>query len=115
VIGAGIPQFVSIVSVTFLHQSEQQMEGQVVAVEQPSIARKCNIQFQGNPEGPIWSRFYHLLEIGPKSKSKWILIPRTALCCPYLLAKGSLLTGNTGGRKSTPSPFAEWIPCRRKK
>jgi hypothetical protein len=28
-----------------------QMKGQMVAVEQSSIARKCNIQFQGKPEG----------------------------------------------------------------
>jgi hypothetical protein len=28
-----------------------QMKGQMVAVEQASIARKCNIQFQGKPEG----------------------------------------------------------------
>ena len=27
-----------------------QMKGQMVAVEQASIARKCNIQFQGKPE-----------------------------------------------------------------
>ena len=28
-----------------------QMKGQMVAVEQASIAKKCNIQFQGKPEG----------------------------------------------------------------
>jgi hypothetical protein len=28
-----------------------QMKGQMVAVEQASIAKKCNIQFQGEPEG----------------------------------------------------------------
>jgi hypothetical protein len=28
-----------------------QMNGQMVAVEQASIARKCNIQFQGKPPG----------------------------------------------------------------
>ncbi len=27
-----------------------QMKGQMVAVEQASIAKKCNIQFQGKPE-----------------------------------------------------------------
>jgi hypothetical protein len=27
------------------------MKGQMVAVEQASIAKKCNIQFQGKPEG----------------------------------------------------------------
>jgi hypothetical protein len=29
-----------------------QMKGQMVAVEQASIAKKCNIQFQGKPPGP---------------------------------------------------------------
>jgi hypothetical protein len=29
-----------------------QMKGQMVAIEQASIAKKCNIQFQGKPEGP---------------------------------------------------------------
>jgi hypothetical protein len=28
-----------------------QMKGQMVAIEQASIAKKCNIQFQGKPEG----------------------------------------------------------------
>jgi hypothetical protein len=28
-----------------------QMKGQMVAIEQASIAKKCNIQFQGNPPG----------------------------------------------------------------
>jgi hypothetical protein len=28
-----------------------QMKGQMIAVEQASIARKCSIQFQGKPEG----------------------------------------------------------------
>jgi hypothetical protein len=28
-----------------------QMKGQLVAVEQASIAKKCNIQFQGKPDG----------------------------------------------------------------
>jgi hypothetical protein len=28
-----------------------QMKGQMVAVEQASIAKKCNIQFQGKPPG----------------------------------------------------------------
>jgi hypothetical protein len=28
-----------------------QMKGQIVAIEQASIAKKCNIQFQGRPEG----------------------------------------------------------------
>jgi hypothetical protein len=29
-----------------------QMKGQMVAIEQASIAKKCNIQFQGRPDGP---------------------------------------------------------------
>jgi hypothetical protein len=29
-----------------------QMKGQMVAVEQASIAKKCNIEFQGKPPGP---------------------------------------------------------------
>jgi hypothetical protein len=28
-----------------------QMKGQMVAIEQASIAKKCNIQFQGKPDG----------------------------------------------------------------
>ena len=28
-----------------------QMKGQLVAIEQASIAKKCNIQFQGKPPG----------------------------------------------------------------
>ena len=28
-----------------------QMKGQMVSIEQASIAKKCNIQFQGKPEG----------------------------------------------------------------
>jgi hypothetical protein len=28
-----------------------QMKGQLVAIEQASIAKKCNIQFQGKPQG----------------------------------------------------------------
>jgi hypothetical protein len=31
--------------------AELAMKGQMVAIEQASIARKCNIQFQGKPEG----------------------------------------------------------------
>jgi len=28
------------------------MKGQLIAVEQASIAKKCNIQFQGKPQEP---------------------------------------------------------------
>jgi hypothetical protein len=46
-----------------------QMKGQMVAVEQASIAKKCNIQFQGERPPGTWSDIRRLVELGLKAES----------------------------------------------